>query len=235
MLKSWQDDGSYAGRSIKSAQDVALEDDAWYALTLKFQGRNLLIEHDKAAPVKVEMPVRPQVFLGWGWRYASKTASVSADAIVFDTESVVFRGVDQAAEPDVPAGWIAWSPLLQIGGSTAGITYSSTTRGVYQIKDGIVFATFDITLTSKGSNSGAVTITGSPFPAKNLTGNRNFGVDLSVYTGLNAAFAAALQAYISSSTINLMYPAAGGQASLQAADLTNTTTLRGSMWFFAQD
>lgn len=46
-----------------------------------------------------------------------------------------------------------WTPALQFGGATTGITYS-TQSGVYVVVGSVCMATAKITLTSKGSATG---------------------------------------------------------------------------------
>lgn len=55
-----------------------------------------------------------------------------------------------------------FTPVLKFGGGTTGITYSIQT-GHYTKIGALVHVKFDIALTSKGSSTGAATITGLPF------------------------------------------------------------------------
>lgn len=55
----------------------------------------------------------------------------------------------------------AWTPDLQINGSSTGITYS-TQSGFYSRIGNVVYVTAEITLTSKGSSNGNVTISNMP-------------------------------------------------------------------------
>lgn len=58
-----------------------------------------------------------------------------------------------------------WTPALAFGGGTTGITYAG--QGGYYTKVGrVVTLTGGINLSSKGSATGAATITGLPFPTK---------------------------------------------------------------------
>lgn len=59
----------------------------------------------------------------------------------------------------------SWTPALKFGGATTGITYGSNTGIYYTLSNGtiqLVYAYWDFTLTSKGSATGAATITGLP-------------------------------------------------------------------------
>lgn len=232
-LSSVDDTGSFIGRALKSVQDVAIADGEWFNVTIRFQGRYVTILHDKMAPFKTELPERPQVFLGWGWRYDARTASIATDAMVFDVDSVAYREQPSANEGDLSNTWIAWTPVLNVGGSSSGIT-TSTATGRYRISDGRIFGTGEITLTSKGAGSGAVTVTGLPYPAQNTTGNRHEGVDVSVYSGMSLPAAVPVMGYLQSSVINLTYPTTTGQAALDASNITNSTVLRFSFWAFVQ-
>ena len=55
----------------------------------------------------------------------------------------------------------AWTPNIQIGGSSSGITYT-TQLGQYVKMGGVVFFYCNVVLSSKGSNSGDVTISNMP-------------------------------------------------------------------------
>jgi len=55
-----------------------------------------------------------------------------------------------------------WTPVLNFGGATTGITYT-TQQGQYSRIGNLVIAEFYIVLSSKGSATGAATITGLPF------------------------------------------------------------------------
>ena len=61
-----------------------------------------------------------------------------------------------------------WTPTVKIGGDDTGITYSAQ-EGSYRIVDNTIYATCRITLTSKGVNTGAITIAGLPEVAALVT------------------------------------------------------------------
>lgn len=62
-----------------------------------------------------------------------------------------------------------WTPVLAFGGASVGITYS-TQSGRYVKVGKTVFASFRITLSAKGSSTGAASITGLPFTVQNDLG-----------------------------------------------------------------
>ena len=69
-----------------------------------------------------------------------------------------------------------WTPTLKFGGGDTGITYAGAAgtvyRGGHYTRIGrVVTFSFRIILTSKGTSTGVVTITGLPFVCANLPGN----------------------------------------------------------------
>jgi len=63
-------------------------------------------------------------------------------------------------EPDFEAG--TWTPNLEFGGASVGMTYSDQEGWYYKIGR-LVFIRIDIVLTAKGTSTGSATITGLPF------------------------------------------------------------------------
>lgn len=61
-----------------------------------------------------------------------------------------------------------FTPAFAFGGGTTGITYTTQT-GAYRKVGQIVHVSILITMSSKGSSTGAATITGLPFTASNFT------------------------------------------------------------------
>ena len=60
-----------------------------------------------------------------------------------------------------------WTPALTFGGASTGITYGASTLGRYTKVGNLVTLTGMLTLTSKGSSTGAAQITGLPFTSLN--------------------------------------------------------------------
>ncbi len=56
-----------------------------------------------------------------------------------------------------------WTPTIQFGGASVGMTYS-VQEGKYQRVGDIVFINFQVTLSAKGSSTGAAKLLGVPFP-----------------------------------------------------------------------
>lgn len=116
-----------------------------------------------------------------------------------------------------------WTPALAIGGSTTGITYS-TQAGTYVKIGQLVNCWMAIALTSIGSSTGTVTISGLPYTVQAT----NAGSVLMVYaSGLNMLSATPVIGYagITTTIINLGYATMAGFAYLQNTHISNTTVL----------
>lgn len=75
-------------------------------------------------------------------------------------------GVDTWAEDQyVPNS--TFTPTLEFGGGSTGITYSSQ-EGQYQRIGNMVFIRIQLVLTSKGTDTGSATITGLPYTASDV-------------------------------------------------------------------
>ncbi len=118
-------------------------------------------------------------------------------------------------------GKTSWTPVLKFGGATTGITYSSQ-EGTYVQIGKLVIAEMQIALTSKGSATGAVTITGWPVSA-NSTGAGQLSFYGATASGSN--FASPVSGYLDGTTMTLAYHAATGQGALTNSDFTNTTQI----------
>jgi hypothetical protein len=118
-----------------------------------------------------------------------------------------------------------FTPTLQFGGSTTGITYSSTRLGSYTKVGRMVYGAIRFALTSKGSATGLATITGLPFTCINTEGY-NGGV-WEAYGGNMASWNVPKQFIIDigSSTIFLRYAAAASGTLFTEANFTNTSDL----------
>jgi hypothetical protein len=77
-----------------------------------------------------------------------------------------------------------WTPAISIGGSTAGITYS-TQAGKYTKIGRLVTVEAAIALTSKGVNTGAFVVAGMPFTSFGNAGGGSLGTITDItYTGV---------------------------------------------------
>jgi len=98
-----------------------------------------------------------------------------------------------------------WTPVLAFGGASTGITYSAKT-GIYNRIGNTVWVTCRLTLTSKGSATGAAAITGLPFAVS------DGAAAMSLFIFSAGASISSLAAGVSSSQINLYVIAAAGAA-----------------------
>ena len=63
----------------------------------------------------------------------------------------------------------SWTPVLQLGGASTGVTYTGSRAGNYYVSGRVVVAQTRFALSSKGSSTGNMTITGLPYAAHNTT------------------------------------------------------------------
>jgi len=125
----------------------------------------------------------------------------------------------------------SWTPVLNFGGGNTGITYTTQFGNWLRNADGGYSAIFRIVLTSKGSSTGAATITGLPKQCSNgATSSAAAGVAAS-YTNMASLGTAPVLFYINSAstTLNLVTAAAAGQVNLADTNFTNTTILAGTV------
>lgn len=126
-----------------------------------------------------------------------------------------------------------WTPSLQLGGSTVGITYGTQVATYTRIGQ-VVFCIFQIVLTSKGAAAGAATIAGLPFAA---TVSSNIGGGGSAAQYSNMAGLVGVPIFLASSGanfINLSQFNAANMAAVTDANFTNTTLLAGEFFYFTQ-
>jgi hypothetical protein len=118
-----------------------------------------------------------------------------------------------------------WTPVFRFGGATTGITYS-VNSGTY-IKIGKwVFCVFVNVMTSKGSATGALDITGMPF----AVGSEGGGV---VYFYSNMASMAAANVIINGSTCGIYIAGSATVSVLSNSNFTNTSQVDGYLIYQA--
>lgn len=116
-----------------------------------------------------------------------------------------------------------FTPVLKFGGATSGITYSQQAGSYVQVGK-VVLAEVAITLTSKGTSTGAATITGMPVTVA--------GSGPVCPVDLVASFAAltgTVYGSIGGTTLNLLQTASTGRATVTDANFTNTSNIRASI------
>ena len=126
-----------------------------------------------------------------------------------------------------------WVPVLDFGGVTTGITYS-TQLGEYEIDNGVVRCWFRIVLTSKGAAAGIAHITGLPFTG-NLGGGGAGGSASHYFLNMAGLTGPVLLSVGANTTsINLYDSGATGIAALSDANFANNTVLYGSFQYLAE-
>lgn len=113
-----------------------------------------------------------------------------------------------------------WTPQLEFGGASVGMT--GTFTGFWIEVGQLVVAFFTVTLTAKGSSTGAATIAGLPVAAL-------AGYEAPAIIGSHAAMATAdvFESYASGTAIALGKGDDTGWAALADTDFTNTSSLSG--------
>lgn len=120
-----------------------------------------------------------------------------------------------------------WTPVVQIGGASTGITYTTQT-GKYLQLGKLVIAEFTIILSNKGSLTGNVLITGLPFAAQNSFGLCN----ISYYSALSS-ITTALVGFLQGAQINPCQQTGSAPTNLTNANLNNTSQLIGTCVFIS--
>ena len=177
----------------------------------------------------------------WAAFLADLTTAMSA-SIANDGQTTCTAVIPFAAGISVPAGGVqfpatqsassdannlddyeegTWTPALKFGGALVGM--AGTFAGFYTKIGNRVFWSLEFTLSAKGSSTGNATITGMPFTAANVTGNRSpAAVFVDVTAGLTVPMA-----YIgpNSSTVALYNFTSNAAASMTDANFTDTTNM----------
>jgi hypothetical protein len=123
--------------------------------------------------------------------------------------------------------FLTWTPALNFGGATTGITYTGT-NGWYFRSGPLTHVTFQFILTSKGSATGVATVAGLPYAAQNGT-----GVCPMWYANMTNAMA--MIGIISGGTnvFGLYVPSATQQTQMTNANFNNNSQLFGACMFLA--
>lgn len=119
-----------------------------------------------------------------------------------------------------------WTPAVAFGGGTTGITYSSQV-GRYTKIGRKAFLLMRISLSAKGSSTGAATVTGLPFTVAST-----FGV-MTPYLDTSNLGTQHLQWLANTGTteVNLRYMSAGGALDMNDTHFNNTTLLIGAFMY----
>ncbi len=117
-----------------------------------------------------------------------------------------------------------WAPALNFGGAAVGMTYATTPAGRYTKIGRTVFATGSLTLSAKGSSTGAATIAGLPFTSA------NDGIPQSAPIGFASGMSTVSGAVLATLPANLsrlsLYQSSNGSGSgLTQANFGNSSAL----------
>jgi len=125
----------------------------------------------------------------------------------------------------------SFTPVLNFGGASTGITYSTQT-GAYSRFDNMVFVSGTLNLTSIGSATGNATIAGMPFTADSA---QFYFINFVINSFTSVPSGQALFALINSNTSLVLYDqqssAGGGIVNMTNANFLSTTTLNFSGWY----
>lgn len=122
-----------------------------------------------------------------------------------------------------------WTPTIRFGGASTGIIYSSQVGGYLRTAT-FFFAGFDIQLTNKGSAVGSAQIAGLPISSG--TGVNNGSGTIGLASGMSG-----LQSHVIPSAVGSLIDlrhnltAGTGYGTLSDTNFTNTSRLRGNMFF----
>lgn len=132
----------------------------------------------------------------------------------------VFPGSGQIDNTTTRTGVTSWTPVLDFGGGTTGITYSSQIGSYVRIGN-IVFFNMQIILTSKGSSTGTASITGLPISSTQAT--------IHVISASNLTFTGQVNARMGagSTTLSLdSWATTGARVQLADTAFANTTIMQ---------
>ena len=124
-----------------------------------------------------------------------------------------------------------WTPTLNLGGSSVGITYSKNV-GRYTKIGRMVYASFDILLSNKGSSVGGASIDGLPFP--NYAANQNnAGTIICESGGVAWPLTGVYGMVWSDGNIYVRSQASTAYSNLDNTNFSNTTKIFGMMVYEA--
>jgi len=123
-----------------------------------------------------------------------------------------------------------WTPSLSFGGAASGVTYGGQ-LGYYTRIGRVVYYSFDITLTSKGTSIGSAVVSGLPFTASNLNSLYPDGV-LRCVTALVVTAPANAPVLKNTTTIGLFNYVSGSQVAITNTAFSNNTEFTVTGFYF---
>lgn len=120
---------------------------------------------------------------------------------------------------------LTWTPGISFGGGTTGITYGARVAAYVKLARQVI-APFDITLTAKGTSTGAAKLTGLPLTSLNdgMIGSLSISFYAN-FTGLTGALTGYVD--LNATTGQFVQNAAASTANLTDVAFTNTTRVVG--------
>lgn len=162
-------------------------------------------------------------------------AAAAAPQSISDVFDNILSNVQGAVLARSASNWAAnletaWTPAIAFGGASVGVTYG-TQIGRYLSIGYLTIGSFTIVLTSKGSSTGAATLS---LPASAGGSGRKGSLVLSDYTALDAAVTTMPFGSIAASAAvaTLRKAGAGTITALADTDFTNTSALSGFVYLF---
>jgi hypothetical protein len=119
-----------------------------------------------------------------------------------------------------------WTPQVQFGGASVGVTYAVNPEGVYEWNGNSITAYFKIQLSNKGSSTGTATIAGLPYPAL-VDGVGSIGK----YNGFNINVVQILSVNAGSQSVNIKSAGTGSEVILTDVDFSNVSVLNGMVQY----
>ncbi|WP_146147785.1 hypothetical protein [Phyllobacterium sophorae] len=117
-----------------------------------------------------------------------------------------------------------WTPTLAFGGASVGITYNSRTGSYIKIGR-LVTVGLRVTLSNKGSSTGATSISGLPFTVSNSPAATLYAANVTYWAGGAATLNPSGYLVQNSTSLSLVIRAAGTVTTCTNTDFTNTTDL----------
>lgn len=191
---------------------------------------NLTVTEVPPAAFTIDTVAAPSFTGSVGANALTATTSVTAATGNFTTSlatpSLTLASPSQALA--LYTGFGTWTPLMSIGGSQTGITFS-TQVGTYSKIGRFVHVCFDLALSSKGSNTGNVVIGGYPFAAE----GSNFYPGVVVNS--NFTFTSGYSLLVCPAGATNMTQCGSGVAEIAVTDvnMANNTALGGNFSYIA--
>jgi len=163
-----------AGNSFSVSQNAHVASDGGWKYVVTDEASNI---YQYAGRIGFRTAVSGSADSAISW---TEPATVWPHGITFNGDSAAANALDDYEEG-------TWTPTVNFGGGTTGITYDGNTGGAYTKIGRMVHIHGRIELTSKGSSSGNARIAGLPFSASNVTGG-NSGIEGGIWCTYESNF-----------------------------------------------